>query len=153
MATRSGRRRRYDWPLTISWPAGSSRWAYRICSTKQNSFRSFTGLYFKKWPTFMRDSKYVRIFKGVKRKTSWFVQCRAFWLIPTEILSRIRHFCLGYWYRIQGWQDPGSGWASKKLSIFSPKNCYQVLKNKIRDVHSDSGSWIYNFFHPGSREG
>jgi hypothetical protein len=37
--------------------------------------------------------------------------------------------------RIQGWQNPGSGFATRNLSIFNPKIWYQVLKNKIRDVH------------------
>jgi hypothetical protein len=36
--------------------------------------------------------------------------------------------------------DPGSGTASKNLSIFNPKNCFQALGNMIRDVYSGSGS-------------
>ncbi len=38
---------------------------------------------------------------------------------------------------------------SRNLSIFNPKNWYQVLKNKIRDVYL--GSWLWIFFQPWSR--
>ncbi len=31
----------------------------------------------------------------------------------------------------------------------NPKNCYYVLKNKIRNVHPDPGSWIWILFDPG----
>ncbi len=45
--------------------------------------------------------------------------------------------------------DPGSRSASKNLSIFNPKNCCLALGNMIRDVHPESGSWV--FTHRGSR--
>jgi hypothetical protein len=50
--------------------------------------------------------------------------------------------------RVDNISDPGSGSASKNLSIFNPKKLYYVLKNKIRDIHL--GSWIWIFFHPRS---
>jgi len=43
--------------------------------------------------------------------------------------------------------DPGS--ASKNLSAFNPKNCFQTLWIMTRDVHPDPGFWF--FTHPGSR--
>jgi hypothetical protein len=42
--------------------------------------------------------------------------------------------------RIQGKKDYGSGSASKKISIFNPKHCFQALGNMIPDVHPGSGS-------------
>jgi hypothetical protein len=38
-----------------------------------------------------------------------------------------------------GQKVPGSGSASKNLIIFNPKNCFQALRNMIRDVHPDPG--------------
>ncbi len=45
--------------------------------------------------------------------------------------------------------DPGSGSASKNLSILTPKNCFYGIGNMIQKVHTESGSWF--FTHPGSR--
>jgi hypothetical protein len=42
--------------------------------------------------------------------------------------------------RIQGQKDPDPGSASKNLSIFNAKNCFQALGNMIQDVHPGSGS-------------
>ncbi len=50
--------------------------------------------------------------------------------------------------RVKTIPDTGSGSASKNLSIFNPTNCYCALRNMIRDVHPESGSWF--FTHPGS---
>ncbi len=50
-------------------------------------------------------------------------------------LSRIPEF---FPSRFQGQKDPGSGSASKNLSIFNPKNCL-ALGNMIRDFHPGSG--------------
>jgi hypothetical protein len=44
---------------------------------------------------------------------------------------------------------PGSGSASKSLSIFYPKHCLKPLGNMIRDVHP--GTQIRIFFHPRSQ--
>ncbi len=47
----------------------------------------------------------------------------------------------------QGWQDPGSGSGSaSNLSIFNPKNWYEVLKIKIRHVHAGSRILNLDFF-------
>jgi hypothetical protein len=48
--------------------------------------------------------------------------------------------------RIPGQQYPGSGSASKNLSIFNPKNSFKALGNMVRDFHLDF------FTHPGSRD-
>jgi hypothetical protein len=40
--------------------------------------------------------------------------------------------------QIKGQKDPGSGSASKNLSIFNPKNCFSALGNMIWDVHLGS---------------
>jgi hypothetical protein len=54
--------------------------------------------------------------------------------------------------------DPGSGSASKNLSIFNSKNCFLSPRNMIRDVHPGSGSRIRiltlypsRILDPGSR--
>ncbi len=86
-------------------------------------------------------------------------------------MSRILFFCIfgssvadpGYLFRIlifpspiqdqEKIPDPGSGSASKNLSIFDPKISFYSLWNLIRDLHPRSGSRIRNFIfsHPGSR--
>jgi hypothetical protein len=44
--------------------------------------------------------------------------------------------------RVKKIPDPGSGSALRNLSVFNPKNCFQALGNKIRDIHPRSGSRI-----------
>jgi len=44
--------------------------------------------------------------------------------------------------RVKNIPDPGSGSASKILSIFNPKNCFYALGILNRVVHSGSGTRI-----------
>ncbi len=46
--------------------------------------------------------------------------------------------------------DPGSGSATKNLSIVIPKNWNYALENNIRDIYSASWFPYLDFFHPGS---
>jgi hypothetical protein len=45
----------------------------------------------------------------------------------------------------------GSGSATKNLSIFNPKNCYQAFGNMIRNVYPGSGIFSIPDADPGSR--
>ncbi len=50
-----------------------------------------------------------------------------------------------------GWQDPGSGSASKNLSIFNPKSWYHSKFSKIRSgifIPDPGGCWIWIFSIP-----
>ncbi len=93
-----------------------------------------------------------RIAEGSKDKEIWFRKGMAGNnTVETEAVLRIRDvypgsdfFHSGSW--IQGWQDPGSGSATKNFSIFNAKNLYWVLKNRIRNVHPGSRILAPDFF-------
>jgi hypothetical protein len=81
---------------------------------------------------------------------SWPFSCKSaigviFSVADPGCLFRIRIFPS----RIPDPRSKRSGSASKYSSIFYPKNCFQALRNMIRGVHSESGSWF--FTHPRSR--
>jgi len=50
--------------------------------------------------------------------------------------------------RVKKFPDPGSGSASKNLSIFNPKNCFQALGKMIRDVYPGSGCCFFTISEP-----
>ncbi len=52
--------------------------------------------------------------------------------------------------QIQGQTEPGSGSASKNLSIFHPKNCFLALGKIIWDVHP--GSRFFPIPDPGVKK-
>jgi hypothetical protein len=90
-------------------------------------------------------------FKAEKTVSNQF-HFRARGVADPGCLSRIRIFpsrTRDPGSRVKKIPDPGSGSASKNLSIFNPINCFYALGNMIRNVHPKSGSYI--FIPPGSR--
>jgi hypothetical protein len=53
--------------------------------------------------------------------------------------------------RIQGWQDPGAGSASKNLCILTQKSYTKFWKIISVMFIPDPRSWLWIFSHPGSR--
>jgi hypothetical protein len=69
-------------------------------------------------------------------------QCRGSGMFSPDPGSEVFH--PGSRIPIQGQKDfyPGSGTASRNVSIFNPKHSFKALGNIIRYVHPGSGSWF-----------
>ncbi len=91
--------------------------------------------------------------------TRYILASKHFWIFNISAVLRILDVYLGsliqifpFWIPESGSKRFRFGSASKNLSVFNPKTCFQALGNMIRDVLSYPGSWIPDliFFHPGS---